>query len=98
MYTIRHGDDGAVCLEGECRLDALPGLRRSLEKEVRAHAGNALTLDLEQFQTVSSAVLSLLLCVLRAASDQECQLHIRSMPPKLFDMARVGGLESIFSS
>jgi phospholipid transport system transporter-binding protein len=70
--------------------------RTELEKEIALSAGKALKINLAQLDAVSSVVLSLLLCLIRAANKTSCELVFINMPQDLFNMARVGGVESLF--
>jgi len=98
VFEIKIVDENTVEVSGQCELNDLQQLRNSLEQRVEACEGRALHLDMGKFTSVSSAVLSVILCLLRHARAHQCELKILSMPPKLYDMARVGGLEAIIPS
>mgnify|MGYP000417930105 CR=1 FL=1 len=59
-------------------------------------SGAAVNIDLDQLQGVSSTLLSLMLCLLRYSKQRKCELMFLNMPQGLFNMARVGGVESFF--
>jgi len=70
--------------------------RSKLEKCIASSAGKSLKVDLAQLSVVSSVVLSLFLCLIREANKVSCELNFVNMSQGLFDMARVGGVESFF--
>ena len=92
LTTVR---DSVVAFNGSIALDEIVTLKQALEEKVRAKAGSELCIDLSGLVTVSSVALSLLLCGLRVADKVSCQLSYANMPQKLFDIMRVGGLESL---
>lgn len=70
--------------------------RTELEVIIETYSGNSLQIDLAQLNVTSSMILSLLLCLSRAANHASCELKFVNMSRGLFDMARVGGIESFF--
>ncbi|MFT5716698.1 MAG: phospholipid transport system transporter-binding protein [Oleiphilaceae bacterium] len=70
--------------------------RSKLEKAIALSSGKSLQINLAQLNAVSSVVLSLLLCFIRTANKVSCELTFVNMSQDLFDMARVGGIESLF--
>lgn len=85
----------AVVLSGHCHEADLLRFRGELESLIRSCDSNSFTIRLKDLESVSSALLSVLLCCTRAAEQVGCELSLRGMPQKLYDMARVGGIESI---
>lgn len=70
-------------------------LRPKLESMIVSRASADLEIDLSQLESVSSPLLSMFLCLYRQADASGCQLAYTDLPQKLYDMARVGGVESI---
>jgi anti-anti-sigma regulatory factor len=70
--------------------------RLKLESTIASSSGKSLQINLDQLHVVSSVVLSLLLCLMREANKVSCKLRFVNMSLGLFDMARVGGVESLF--
>lgn len=75
--------------------DELLKVRKELESAIKARAGSNLVIDLSDMTAVSSRVLSLLLCALRHAQSHGCTLKFSGISQGLYDMARVGGIESL---
>jgi anti-anti-sigma factor len=69
--------------------------KSSLSELIQAYSGKSLHLDLSGLESVSSIALSFLLFGLRFANKSSCELHYLNMPPALFNMARVSGIETI---
>lgn len=70
--------------------------RLEIEKIIALSPDKPLQINLAQLDVVSSVVLSLLLCFMREANKVSCELTFVNMSSGLFDMARVGGVESLF--
>ena len=70
--------------------------RAALEKIIAASSGKSLQINLDQLDAVSSFVLSMFLCCMRQANDVSCELSFVNLSQGLSDMARVGGIESLF--
>jgi len=61
-----------------------------------ASSGDSVQIDLAQLQGASSTLLSLMLCLIRYSRKRKCELMFVNMPQGLFNVARVGGVESFF--
>lgn len=72
--------------------------RAELKSIVSLSSGKSLQINLDELKVVSSVVLSILLCLRREANKVSCTLAFVNMSQGLFDMARVGGVESLFPS
>jgi len=70
--------------------------RTKLEEIITLSAQKPLKINIAQLNAVSSVVLSLFLCLIREANKVSCELTFVNMSQGLFDMARVGGVESFF--
>ena len=92
---IEKESDNSVSLVGQCDIDAAVAIRKELELLIRRCSGAQFSIDFKGLESVSSSILSLMLCCLRVAQAERCELSFRNLPPKLYDMARVGGLESL---
>ncbi len=58
-------------------------------------AGQSVEIDLAQLGSFHSVALSLLLSVMRIAEKASCSVVFSNLPQKMFDVARVGGLDDI---
>ena len=106
MALIVERCEGQVSLGGELSDDErfdnvttdanIMKCRTELEVIIESNSGHTLQIDLAQLNVTSSMILSLLLCLSRAANNASCELKFVNMSRGLFDMARVGGIESFF--
>jgi len=88
-------DKATISLAGVIGNESANEVNALLKEHVKFRANSNLVIDLLELKSVSSVVLSLLLCGLRAAKEVDCHLSYRNMPQDLFNMARVSGIESI---
>jgi len=88
-------DDATIALVGLIGSETANEVNALLKEHVRYRANSILVLDLVELKSVSSVILSLLLCGLRTAKEVNCNLSFKNMPQDLFNMARVSGIESI---
>lgn len=95
MLNIDETNEQKVLLAGESDIDGCIAVRKELELLVRRAANQALDIDFSAVESVSSAMLSMMLCCMRVAEQVKCQLTFSGLPQRLYDMARVGGLESV---
>ena len=65
--------------------------------ESKAPSCKHINIDVSGLETVSSVVVAFLLSGLRAAQRSSCDLHYKNLPEYLFNMARVGGVETILA-
>ncbi len=89
------GGDGRIALVGRVLDSELAGLRVDFERCIEERRGKDLIMDLQDLDSGGSHVLSLLLCGMRKSERESCKLAFSGMPQGLFDMARVGGIESL---
>ena len=87
-----------LALSGELSHSGVIEERKRLEAEIQGQAVDAIAVDLSELRTFNSEVLSLCLCLIRKAQTSGAELRFENTPRKLFDMARVGGIEFIFSA
>lgn len=93
-----NGQNGVLALSGEFSDSDVIQVRKRLEAEIEVCTDKALVVDLSALRTFNSEVLSLCLCLIRKAQSSGGELRFDNTPRKLFDMARVGGIEFIFSA
>ena len=97
MFTVDDTNGERVCLSGTLAGSEIVEARSLLEQAVEAQAGSRLELNLAGLESYNSQVLSLCLSLLRKAQAVNVSLSFSEAPTRLFNMARVGGLEFIFS-
>jgi ABC-type transporter Mla MlaB component len=97
VYSVTTRDDASVSLSGEVARSDLVEVRASIERLVEAHDAPRVVVYLKDLKSYNSQILSLCLCLIRKAKSLDIELEFKEPPQKLFDMARVGGLEFIFS-
>ena len=97
MYSVSTLADGSVSLSGEVAMAECLDVRVSLERLIEAHESPRVVVSLEGLKSYNSQILSVCLCLIRKAKSLSVELEFRDPPERLFDMARVGGLEFIFS-
>ncbi|MDX1693643.1 MAG: STAS domain-containing protein, partial [Ketobacteraceae bacterium] len=56
---------------------------------------SGITVDLEEVEQSSSVGVSVMLCWLRSARAADKDIRFRAMPAKMFDVARVSGLDDV---
>lgn len=69
-------------------------VRQEGERLLRECREKQVTVELSGLETTSSVVLSMLLCWMRSARRQGVDLELVNAPGKLYDMARVSGLDT----
>lgn len=97
MYSVEMLEDASVSLSGQVAAADLVEVRASLESLVEAHDAPRVEVCLRELKSYNSQILSLCLCLVRKAKSLGVELEFKDPPQRLFDMARVGGLEFIFS-
>jgi len=98
LISIKDVNSSTISLVGSVSHHEANQVQSDLERRIKQSAQQSLDIDLSALESVSSVVLSLLLCGLRAASSVSCTARYVNMPQGLFNMARVGGIESILVS
>jgi len=87
-------DPDVLVVVGEVDLDSVVDVRKAGEKLIDG-AGSSFLVDLGGLTSAHSVALSLLVRWMAYARQQEKTFEIRGMPAKLFDVARVSGMETI---
>jgi phospholipid transport system transporter-binding protein len=88
-------ENNVLVLNGAVTTDNVVAIRKTGENIIAKLSMDGV-MDLSAVSSTSAVTLSLLLAWLRAAKSRNLSLVIRQMPDKLFDMARVSGLELVF--
>lgn len=95
MITISSDSSSLYYLKGTIDHLEAESCKDILKSYLDAAAGKSINIDLSGLESVSSVTLSFLLYGLRSAKLISCNLSYKNMPPSLFNMARVSGIESI---
>lgn len=95
MFKIEEVGESAISLGGQIRHQEANEIKSKLESRIKRSTNKDLDIDLSQISNVSSVVLSVLLCGIRAAKSASCNVRYINTPQGLYNMARVGGIESI---
>lgn len=98
MFTLNELDRLNWALDGNGGADDMLQIRPIIEAKISNAEEERCVLSLELLQAFNSQFLSLCLCLLRHAKKHKVELIFTNTPSKLLDMARVGGVEFIFSS
>jgi phospholipid transport system transporter-binding protein len=91
---VRVQNTNQLILEGDVTAENSVALRNTGEEIIRRMTSRG-SIDLAALSSANTITLSLLLSWLRSAKHNNVSLTITRPPGKLFDMARVSGLESI---
>jgi anti-anti-sigma regulatory factor len=95
VITINPESNDVLFLKGTIEHFEAVSCKLILKSCLDAEAGKILNIDLSGLESVSSVTLSFLLYGLRSAKLISCHLSYKNMPPSLFNMARVSGIEGI---
>jgi phospholipid transport system transporter-binding protein len=93
-YLLQTTESGVIRLSGEIAVDDAPQVREQAERLLAGHPGSVVV-DLSGLQSAHSAMLSVLLCLLRFADKQKKSLSFRGVPRPLYDLSRVSGLNKV---
>ncbi len=93
-FEISKTDDQTMTLSGVVDVDNAMALKSEGEELLRSLKGD-IVIDLKGVEHSSSVGVSVLLCWLRAAKAAGNNLVFRAMPAKMFDVARVSGLDDV---
>ena len=95
MISLASGADSILYLSGTIEHFEAAQCKQSLSLHLSEINEDNLHIDISGLQSVSSVTLAFLLFGLREAKLSSRQLYYKNMPPALFNMARVSGIESI---
>jgi len=87
-------DENILVLKGAVNADNVMAIRKEGE-DIISKLSTGGVIDLFAVSSAGAVTLSLLLAWLRAAKSRNVSLVVRRMPDRLFDMARVSGLELV---
>lgn len=87
-------DPNLIRVEGEVDFDTVAEVRKAGEKLID-RAKSPFLVDLQGLTSAHSVALSLLVRWMAYAQSQDKKFEILGMPAKLFDVARVSGLETV---
>ena len=87
-------DKNILVLKGKVTADNVLEVRKVGEDIISKLSMDGI-IDLSAVSSAGAVTLSLLLAWLRAAKSQNVSLVVINMPDRLFDMARVSGLELV---
>lgn len=95
MITVSTDDNAIMHLQGTVEHFEAVACKDLLRKCISENLDENMIIDLSGLESVSSITLSFLLFGLRSAKLLDSQINYQNMPPALFNMARVSGIESI---
>lgn len=92
--TLKSIGASAWTLSGEVTTDDAMSVRREGERLLK-DAATLVTVDLSGITRSTSAAISVLLCWMREAERLDKKMQFANMPDKMFDVARVSGLDAV---
>lgn len=92
--SLQKVSDAAWALSGEITPGNAVEVRSAGERLLKDSAVQ-IQVDLAGITRSTSAAISVLLCWMREAEHQKKKLVFAHMPDKMFDVARVSGLDSV---
>ena len=95
MISIEAGSDATFYLSGTIEHFEAAKCKQLLSKCLSDYSEGSAQIDISGLNSVSSVTLAFLLFGLRQAKQSSKQLQYNNMPPALFNMARVSGIENI---
>ena len=93
-FRIQKVDDHTLSLSGVVDVNNAMALKAEGEKLLKA-MGESFVIDMSDVQQSSSVGVSVILCWVRAAREAQKEIQFRNMPAKMFDVARVSGLDEV---
>lgn len=93
-YSVEKIDATTIRLAGDVFTDEAPEVVSNVEALFAATSGE-LVVDLSGLKSANSAMLSVLLCLLRSSASQNKTLIFSGISTRLFDLSRVSGLDKI---
>lgn len=86
----------AISISGAVTFETVTALLADLLPKV-AKSKSAVTVDLSQVDSVNSAALSLVAALTRHAAQQNKELSLKNVPPRLVALSKVCGVEDILA-
>lgn len=93
-FRIRKVDDQTLAVSGVVDVNNAMALKVEGEAMLKS-MGERFVIDMADVEQSSSVGVSLMLCWMRAAREAQKELTFRNMPSKMFDVARVSGLDEV---
>lgn len=93
-YTFERLSEGEIALRGELDHDTVVKARQTGE-QLLVESAATCRISLKGLQSTHSGVLSLLLCLIRYAGRHQRSIVFVDMPDRLYDMARMSGLDQL---
>jgi anti-anti-sigma factor len=95
--TFRLDSDkkGLINLSGEVSVNESPQLLAQAEKLISQMGAKEIVVNLRDLNNAHSAILSVLLGMVRYANSQKKLLFFIEIPTRLFDLSRVSGLDKV---
>lgn len=91
---VKSQNAGHWSLIGQVTPENAVALRRQGERLLK-EAAPLVTVDLSAITRSTSAAISVLLCWMREAENKGKKIQFVHMPDKMFDVARVSGLDAV---
>jgi phospholipid transport system transporter-binding protein len=88
-------ENGTLQLAGRFDYDSILSVRAEGEDLIRSLSSRTCRIDLGRVESSDSVFMALLLSWLRLCNARSISLDLVRVPPSLFDMARVSGLDSV---
>ncbi|NVK44128.1 MAG: STAS domain-containing protein [Oceanospirillaceae bacterium] len=95
--SVELREPDGISLRGDLRYATVTSIRERMEQLI-ATGSRRCVVDFTGVKSVDSSALSLWLCCQREAERQDVTLVARQVPDDLMSIARLVGLESIFSA
>ncbi|PIE41505.1 MAG: anti-anti-sigma factor [Gammaproteobacteria bacterium] len=92
---IQQQDSHTALVSGVIDVTTATGLKSEGEALLKK-LENTVVIDLSGIEHSDSVGVSVLLVWMRAAARLDKNIQFRDMPPKMFDVARVSGLDAVF--
>lgn len=92
---IKQVDERTAAVTGVIEVDNAMSLKAQGEALIKT-LGSAIQIDLEGVEHSGSVGVSILLAWMREAKAQGKDIVFKNMPAKMFDIARVSGLDEVF--
>lgn len=93
--TIEKTDDHTAKVSGVIDVNSAMQLKLDGEKLIKS-LQNTICIDLSGIEQSGSVGVSVMLAWMRAAAAEGKEIQFLDMPPKMFDVARVSGLDEVF--
>lgn len=93
-----HSSDDVLFISGVLNFDSVLSLDEEVRAWITGQSAAALAINLEGISYANSAAIALALGWLRLAREQQKTLSWQQVPQDMLAMARVGGVETLFTT